>query len=220
MAANEAPLAAGGNVWVPPKKSAWKVFLWLSAAAVALLIIPLFFYQEYPNVAADGKSIDLAAGTVAGQQASIFFFRLLPNLLAVILLAIAYVLYYLSNRHSPQGRRSSMIRGILVLFIGFNLFTGVRTLVWEMQSQSEWVAQQLGSTATGIAFENGLPVDVTNWQDGSTHTVTLSDGVQETFNVIRTSNSIVGLSKPGDEVAPPSGGQDGILSSPQPTRKP
>lgn len=220
MSANEAPLASGGNVWIPPKKSTAKLTIWLSAVAIVLLLIPLFFYQDYPSVSADGATIDIAGNTGPNQQLTTFLWRLVPTFLALCLFCVVYLMYYLANRHNPQGRRSSMFRGFILVFIAFNLFATTRTFIWAIEEQSEWVATGLGSTATGIAFENGFPVDVTNWEDGSTHTITLSDGSQETFNVTRASNSIVGLTKPGDEVTPPSGGQDGIISTPTPTPEP
>lgn len=220
MSANEAPLASGGNVWVPPKKSTAKLTIWLSAVAILLLLIPLFFYQEYPSVSADGATLDIGGNTGPNQQVMTVLGRLLPTFIALCLFGVVYIMYYLANKHNPQGRRSSMFRGFILVFIAFNLFVSCRTFLWAIEEQSEWIATELGSTATGIAFEGSLPVDVTNWEDGSTHTITLSDGTEETFNVIRASNSIVGLSKPGDEVTPPSGGQDGIISTPAPTPTP
>ena len=92
-----------------------------------------------------------------------------------------------------------MFRLFLVAFVILNLFTSVRTFMWSIEEQSQWVAEQLGSAATGIAMENGLPVDLSNWVDGSVHTITLSDGTQETFTVERTGNSITDLLKPGEE---------------------
>lgn len=198
MTNSEAPLATGGNVWVPPNKKAMKLLIAFSVAAIIFFLIPLFYYQDYPTVSADGTTYDIS-GDAQHQQVSIFWFRLVPNTVAVILLSIGYAIFHFANRHGVQDRRNAMFRMFLVAFVALNLFTSVRTFMWNIEDQSEWVAEQLNSSATGVAMENGLPVDLSNWVDGSVHTITLSDGTQETFTVERTGNSITGLLKPGEE---------------------